>query len=342
MPAYGTVEVGSFLRVLLLAAACVFALTPSAPAEAAGPTDAAGPIGSAGAIDSRAGYPSMSWIPASPFNYDFGRRGNTVQSVVIHDTEISYASTIATFLNPRARKSAHYVVRGDGLIAQMIPESDAAWHAGNYSYNLRTIGIEHELDRYTNPAFTEAQYRASAKLVCAIASRYGFPLDRDHVFGHAEVPGTTHTDPGPTWNWPHYMWLLSQCADARTISSAFHSRWVGQIAPDEIPVGGVATAMVRLRNAGTVDWVKGGDREARLGIVGDDTRFAGLGIPHGWLASTRPAAQQEAFVPPGGIATFIFQVSAWRPGVYRLPLRPVIDGVTWMEAQGIHLDVVVR
>ena len=317
---------GSFLRALILVAACVVALAQSSATAAA-----AAPVA----------YPSLSWIQASVFNYDFGRRGNTVQSVVIHDTEISYASTIATFLNPRARKSAHYVVRGDGFIAQMVPESDAAWHAGNYTYNLRTIGIEHELDRYTNPAFTEAQYQASAKLVCAIASRYGFPLDRAHVFGHVEVPGSTHTDPGPTWNWAHYMYLLTQCADARNIASAFHSRWVGQTNPEAIPVGGVATATVRLRNAGTIDWVKGGDREARLGVAGDDTRFAGLGIPHGWLAASRPAAQNEAFVPPGSVATFTFQVSGWRPGVYRVPLRPVIDGVTWMEAQGIYIDVVV-
>ncbi len=323
---------------MLLAAACVFALAQPSPADAAGPNDSAG---SGGAARARAAYPPVTWIQASPYNHDFGRRGNTVESVVIHDTEISYAGTVATFLNPRAHKSAHYVVRGDGFIVQMVPESDAAWHAGNLSYNLRTIGIEHELDRITNPAFTEAQYKASARLVCAIAARYGFPLDRAHVFGHVEVPGTNHTDPGPTWNWAHYMWLLTQCADARSIPTAFHSRWVGQTAPEAIRVGGIATATVRLRNLGTVDWIKGTDREVHLGIPGDDTRFAAAGIPHGWLATTRPAAQTEAVVAPGSVATFTFNVSAWRPGIYRVPLRAVVEGVTWLEAQGIYVDVAV-
>ena len=32
----------------------------------------------------------------------------------------------------------------DGLVTQMVPTKDMAWHAGNKSINKHSIGIEHE------------------------------------------------------------------------------------------------------------------------------------------------------------------------------------------------------
>src|SRR5207245_3900402 len=53
------------------------------------------------------------------------------------------------------------------------------------------------------------------QLIASICSRWGVPLDRQHVIGHAEVPdpnnpglygGTEHhTDPGPYWDWTNYL-----------------------------------------------------------------------------------------------------------------------------------------
>ena len=287
-------------------------------------------------------YPAMGWLQASTSNYDFGRRGSPITFVVIHDTELNYVSTLRAFQDPTSRRSAHYVISGDGAITQMVPESDTAWHAGNYAYNLRSIGIEHELDWATNPRYTEAQYRASAALVCAITSRYGIQIDRAHIFGHSEVPFATHTDPGPTWDWPHYLWLASQCADPRSMVTSFHSRWVGQDVPGPIGVGSTASVTVSLRNTGGIPWVKGSATEARLGIPRDDRVIFTTMSPAVWLFANRPASQTEGVVPPGGIATFTFDVGGSWPGVRRIPLRPVIDGITWMDDQGIFVDVIVQ
>src|SRR6185503_4523966 len=50
----------------------------------------------------------------------------------------------------------------------------------------------------------------------------------------------------------------------------------------------------------------------------------------------RVAIQTEPRVGPGDIATFVFRVRApATPGVYPLKLRPVVDGVTWLEDAGI-------
>ena len=69
---------------------------------------------------------------------------------------------------------------------------------GTATYNERSIGIEHEgfVDRPQD--FTDAMYRSSARLTAGICARYGIPVDREHIIGHAEVPGTDHTDPGRT------------------------------------------------------------------------------------------------------------------------------------------------
>ncbi|WP_234317146.1 N-acetylmuramoyl-L-alanine amidase [Streptomyces sp. NRRL WC-3744] len=68
-----------------------------------------------------------------------------MDQIVIHDTESPYESGIATFQDPASSTAAHYVMRSsDGAVTQMVPTKDLGFHAGNYSTNLHSIGIEHE------------------------------------------------------------------------------------------------------------------------------------------------------------------------------------------------------
>ena len=158
-------------------------------------------------------YPDVQWIPAARGNYDVGRT-QAITTIVIHETGGSYTSAIHWFQNPASLTSAHYLVKAwDGGIIQFVAESDTAYHAR--SANPYTIGIEHEFDWRYGIWHTEAQYRASAQLVCAIAHRYNIPLDRDHIVGHNELPDNNHSDPGPYWNWSHYMSLVHACAEPR-------------------------------------------------------------------------------------------------------------------------------
>ena len=81
-------------------------------------------------------------------------------------------------------------------------------------------------------------------------------------------------------------------------------------------------------------------QEARLGINLDDVTWASLGV--NWPLENRVAAQSEATVGAGQTATFTFQVKApASPGVYSIHLRPVIDGTTWMEDEGVYLIITV-
>jgi N-acetyl-anhydromuramyl-L-alanine amidase AmpD len=156
-------------------------------------------------------YPFAHWRPASTTNYSASdRRAAHIRYVVIHVAQASFASAVRTFQNPMSRVSAHYVVRSaDGRVVQCVRECSIGWHAGNWHYNIRSIGIEHEgwVDR---PGyFTHAMYKRSAALTASICDRYGIPKDRAHIIGHNEVPGAHHTDPGPLWDWGRYMWLVN-------------------------------------------------------------------------------------------------------------------------------------
>ena len=111
-------------------------------------------------------YPPALWVPAYAGNYTVGRPYPPLNTIIIHDTEGSYASAISWFQNPASQVSAHYVIRSvDGQITQMVRDANTAWHAGNWDYNVRAIGIEHEGFMNQQGWYTEAMYQSSAALV---------------------------------------------------------------------------------------------------------------------------------------------------------------------------------
>ncbi|AIS00662.1 N-acetylmuramoyl-L-alanine amidase [Streptomyces glaucescens] len=168
-----------------------------------------------GAVD----YRGARWVAASPANFRWADRPDDypIEMVVVHVTQGSFDSAVKVFQDPEHGAASHYVVGQDGRVAQMIRELDVAYHAGNRDFNERSIGIEHAgfVDRPQD--FTDAMYAASARLTAGICRRYDIPVDREHIIGHVEVPGTDHTDPGPHWDWERYLGLVRR---ARTAARA--------------------------------------------------------------------------------------------------------------------------
>ncbi|MGW2330990.1 N-acetylmuramoyl-L-alanine amidase [Streptomyces sp. NPDC001700] len=169
---------------------------------------------------------SCEWIPA-PYeqfgdndygNHDLGNRpvSQSIDYIIVHDTEGSWDTTLKLVQDPTYVSWQYTLRSSDGHIAQHVPLKDVAWHAGNWYVNAKSIGLEHEGFLTAPDAwYTEAMYRSSARLVKWLARRYDIPLDRQHILGHDNVPGTTaatvrgmHTDPGPYWDWAHYFSLL--------------------------------------------------------------------------------------------------------------------------------------
>ncbi|MFF4014859.1 N-acetylmuramoyl-L-alanine amidase [Streptomyces sp. NPDC001843] len=169
---------------------------------------------------------SCSWLSAPYEQIDEDNYGNhdladrpwdeKIEYIVIHDTEASLKSMFQTVQDP-TEASWHYSVRSsDGHVTQHVRTKDTAWHSGSQYVNAHSIGVEHE-GFLTQPDawYTERMYRSSARLVRYLAKKYHVPLDRQHIFGHDNVPSPTassipdmHEDPGPYWDWRHYFDLL--------------------------------------------------------------------------------------------------------------------------------------
>lgn len=155
-------------------------------------------------------------------NYDLANRpadGLEIRYIVIHDTDTQFDDAVKLFADPSKKAAAHYVIRSsDGHVVKMVEPKHVAWHAGNWYFNMHSIGIEHSGWAFEGHRwYSDAMYRASAKLVRFLAARYKIPLDRAHILGHEEVPGgtaarqqTMHWDPGPYFDWDYYMRLVTE------------------------------------------------------------------------------------------------------------------------------------
>ena len=108
----------------------------------------------------------------------------------------------------------HYTLRSaDGHIAQHVKTKDVGWHAGNWYVNAKSIGLEHEGFAAHGRPGTPRRCTARRPRWCATwPTKYDIPLDRQHILGHDNVPGTDpadvagmHWDPGPYWDWAHYF-----------------------------------------------------------------------------------------------------------------------------------------
>jgi hypothetical protein len=171
-----------------------------------------------------AGYAANSSDPADYGNYDPANRPQDmkIKYIIIHDTEGSYDSAISHFQDTKSYVSCNYVIRSsDGAITEMVRPTDVSWCAGDWYVNMHSINIEHEAVATQGATwYTEEMYKSSAALVRYLAQKNDIPLDRQHIIGHDEVPTLApgamagqHWDPGPYWDWNHYMDLLHAPVD---------------------------------------------------------------------------------------------------------------------------------
>jgi glucose/arabinose dehydrogenase len=137
-------------------------------------------------------------------------------------------------------------------------------------------------------------------------------------------------------------WLLvgAHPAAAVTALEGFHSAYVGQDPWPVISAGTTTAYSIRFRNTGTETWQRGVvGRQVNLGVVNDSLAFGELAV--GWMSPNRTATTVEPTVAPGAIGTFTFTLRApLALGTYDIPLRPVVDGVAWLEHQGVFVRVV--
>lgn len=187
-----------------------------------GAASTAGVAGTAALSGSAAaGMPGVDWEPADSSNYTSASRGGpTIDWILIHTVQGSASSAVNWFQDPSADVSAHFTVAQDGYLYQSLSEQNIGWHAGNWSYNEASVGIEH--GGYVSGTYEDAQYRKSADLVAYLCEQFDIPKKRatyvpsdsndnetGGIIGHEQVPGSSHTDPGSNWDWDYYIDLVN-------------------------------------------------------------------------------------------------------------------------------------
>jgi uncharacterized protein YkwD len=149
------------------------------------------------------------------------------------------------------------------------------------------------------------------------------------------------------WYWAADFGGVVDYATAATTAPRFdvgyHGAWAGQSPHPTLSPGQTTTLVVALRNTGYRGWYVGSPgQQANLGTSGplDVMRWD---LASGWLSGNRPATTTTSYVGPGQTGWFQFHVRApASPGTYRLDVRGVIDGVTWLEDAGVYFLITVR
>ncbi len=278
------------------------------------------------------GYEGAEWYPAYSGNYAQGDRGvGDITNIVIHTTQGGFNGTISWFKDPAAKVSAHYVVRSDdGYVAQMVDESDVAYH--DRCFNTKTIGIEHEgfidaPDRW----YTEPMYIESAKLTAYLADKYGIAKEMGAIVGHDTAPDCSdHTDPGPGWDWPHYLDLVKTYG-----APSFAAEEVIVQGPPTLVAGERATFTVTVTNRGNTAWEPD---LTRLGTALPTDRESELFVDGDWVSPARVTGI-DARVEPGASGTFTFDVIApdvREPTVIDEGFQLVEEDLTWFGPE-IHV-----
>ncbi|MDP9275755.1 MAG: CAP domain-containing protein [Chloroflexota bacterium] len=122
--------------------------------------------------------------------------------------------------------------------------------------------------------------------------------------------------------------------------SGYHASWSAQSADPTVVIGAAAKLVVALKNTGSRGWFND-DAGKQVVIATNDPQDADRSELAGdWLSANRVTSTTTGYVGPGEVGWFEFTVRApAASGDYRLALRAVVDGVTWLEDDGIFFTI---
>lgn len=144
-----------------------------------------------------------SWKDLEPDKYTlvgshrFTRgRSRPIDRIIIHHNAANNwtSEQVRDLWNNSREASAHYQVESNGIIGQLVNDSDTAWHAANADINARSIGIEHaNISGPPHWQISDKTVEEGAHLTAALCRGYklGRPQWGANVFGHSQFASTS-------------------------------------------------------------------------------------------------------------------------------------------------------
>lgn len=123
-------------------------------------------------------------------------RSRPIDRVIIHHNAANNwtSEQVRDLWNNSREASAHYQVEANGVIGQLVNDSDTAWHAANADINARSIGIEHaNISGPPHWQISDKTIEEGAHLTAALCRGYklGRPKWGVNVFGHSQFASTS-------------------------------------------------------------------------------------------------------------------------------------------------------
>ena len=152
-------------------------------------------------------WPKISTNYSPNFNA-IKRSKKNIKFIIIHYTGMKHESSALNRLcDNKTKVSAHYFIKKDGSILNLIPPLYVAWHAGKSSWkgikslNRYSIGIEIQNSGHDHKyeKFSQKQIFSTKKLLKYLIDKY--KVDLKNVLGHSDIAPGRKKDPGEKFPW---------------------------------------------------------------------------------------------------------------------------------------------
>ena len=162
-------------------------------------------------------WPKISLNYSPNFNI-IKRTKKNIKFIIIHYTGMhNELSALKRLCDIKAKVSAHYFIKRNGSVLNLVPPVYEAWHAGKSSWkglksiNKYSIGIEIQNSGHDNKYenFSKKQIISAKKLLRYLINKY--KVNSKNVLGHSDISPDRKKDPGEKFPWKELAKLkLSQ------------------------------------------------------------------------------------------------------------------------------------
>ena len=136
------------------------------------------------------------------------RQKKNIKYIIIHYTGMkNELSALNRLTDYKSKVSAHYFIKKNGQIINLVPDLYEAWHAGKsnwkniQSLNRYSIGIEIQNSGHENfyEKFSNKQMNSVKKLLRFLTKRY--KVNFKNILGHSDIAPNRKKDPGEKFPW---------------------------------------------------------------------------------------------------------------------------------------------
>ena len=136
------------------------------------------------------------------------RQKKNIKYIIIHYTGMkNEMSALNRLTDYKSKVSAHYFIKKNGKIINLVPDLYEAWHAGKsnwkniQSLNRCSIGVEIQNSGHENSyeKYSNKQMNSVKKLLRFLTKRYR--VNYKNVLGHSDIAPYRKKDPGEKFPW---------------------------------------------------------------------------------------------------------------------------------------------